>query len=978
MAICPKKLAHQLLNLGYPFDSVALVMILYTTKFRSIMKLPFCTRWNNLIPRCVLFICIFSLSTIHAQVSIQTVVQDNFSVNAGWEFSPSSSSSSNGDLPRWVIASAIGNPANSLYITSDTLLSNTYQTPALARAKRTLVLPHAAIPTNVTFQVRFRGVEGELLSDYLNCWAILEEDWPEIDSLTSIEALEDHLFVPLLLHYNAPEELETYPWVDFEMSLPQSWNGSSIILVFEFVANSLEPLNPAPAIDNLRVSIPICNAVTGINITQLTDSSAYLTFNAFSGVDYVVYLNNEVYDTVNGPLLLYPLEANTPYTLQVRALCEEGFISVLSGAYNFRTKCIITDSFFEDFETSSSQQILPFCMERVGTVGFLGMGPVFNGSGASISMGGQVTVQCQGLDNIGAGTHQLRLSLTTATPTNFETSFQVGYLAEPGNALSMLIYAAVLIPPNSSQFANYYVRFPEGIDIQQIILRPGYATGTGAPVTILVSEVSWEEIEGCEGPTSFTISAVTSSSFTIHIQDEEPLSSAYLIRLNEEQYVTALDIVWTVEGLSSGTYYSVEVAAYCYQIDVNAFLPPIEIFTACANLYYTYGGHCFDFDEQGDCWVYNQGDEINWFSNGGGMVHESSSQELEHDLLISPRLFVNDNSVLRFYYRSFAPNTQVRVLLSHTDTHIASFSQVLFQDAPSNPHDGEYANILLNEYANQLVYLAFEVRSLSGTSTYFAIEDICLDVCHAEAGFDQEITICTNWDTINLLDYVEVINPSGSFIGLEQVFDQVYVASSDLDQAQYLFYYQVDGFCTNDTLAVELTVSRQNAGLDTNFSSCLNQPIHLQTLVTSWAKQDGNIYSPTGVYTVGETYTTGKFELIETLQYVIYDSFCGIDTAVYIIAVDSSCDYLSIQTHPDFSLEIFPNPTFESVQIHFSHPVLEFQLYLVDVEGRVIQREYEQIEQGQYRIEMRDLHAGIYFLKLELSDRVFVYSVVKQ
>ena len=77
-------------------------------------------------------------------------------------------------------------------------------------------------------------------------------------------------------------------------------------------------------------------------------------------------------------------------------------------------------------------------------------------------------------------------------------------------------------------------------------------------------------------------------------------------------------------------------------------------------------------------------------------------------------------------------------------------------------------------------------------------------------------------------------------------------------------------------------------------------------------------------------------------------------------------------------IKVFPNPATEVVNIQFEAPVDgEIILSLFDSQGKLVKRDIIESTMVEKQINLQDIPAGIYFLKLTKGKLVNVYKVVK-
>ena len=79
-----------------------------------------------------------------------------------------------------------------------------------------------------------------------------------------------------------------------------------------------------------------------------------------------------------------------------------------------------------------------------------------------------------------------------------------------------------------------------------------------------------------------------------------------------------------------------------------------------------------------------------------------------------------------------------------------------------------------------------------------------------------------------------------------------------------------------------------------------------------------------------------------------------------------------------FNIKVFPNPASEIVNIQIETPVEgEIILTVIDAQGNLVKRDIIESTMTEKQVNLQDLPAGIYFLRLIRGKLVNVYKVVK-
>jgi Secretion system C-terminal sorting domain len=97
----------------------------------------------------------------------------------------------------------------------------------------------------------------------------------------------------------------------------------------------------------------------------------------------------------------------------------------------------------------------------------------------------------------------------------------------------------------------------------------------------------------------------------------------------------------------------------------------------------------------------------------------------------------------------------------------------------------------------------------------------------------------------------------------------------------------------------------------------------------------------------------------------------GFQSQLIVTAVEENLDVL-------VNIKVFPNPASEIVNIQFDTPVDgEIVVYLLDSQGRLVKRDLIEPAMAQKQLNLQDMAAGIYYIKLVKGKLVNVYKVVK-
>jgi hypothetical protein len=97
----------------------------------------------------------------------------------------------------------------------------------------------------------------------------------------------------------------------------------------------------------------------------------------------------------------------------------------------------------------------------------------------------------------------------------------------------------------------------------------------------------------------------------------------------------------------------------------------------------------------------------------------------------------------------------------------------------------------------------------------------------------------------------------------------------------------------------------------------------------------------------------------------------GFQQRLIVTAVEENLDAL-------VDIKIYPNPASEIVNIQFKEPVNEeIVIVLLDSQGKLVKSEMIESAMVEKQINLQDIPAGIYYLRLTKGKLVNVYKVIK-
>lgn len=239
---------------------------------------------------------------------------------------------------KWVYGSAVGNPANSIYISNDGGVTNAYSgSLSVVQAYRDIIVP--AGTTNATFKFDWKAV-GESSFDYFRVWLVPTTFLPTAG--TQIAAGAGRIQVGL--NYNQQSTWQTYFNPTLNIS---SFAGQTMRVVYEWRNDGSVFNDPPAAIDNINLIIPTCQVPMNLTANPVGSTTATINWTAASPVPVGGY--QYYYSTNNTPPTgatvpsgtttaltanLIGLTPNTTYYFWVRSKCAGTDASLwMSGSF---------------------------------------------------------------------------------------------------------------------------------------------------------------------------------------------------------------------------------------------------------------------------------------------------------------------------------------------------------------------------------------------------------------------------------------------------------------------------------------------------------------------------------------------------------------------------------------------------------------------------------------------------------------------
>jgi hypothetical protein len=188
-------------------------------------------------------------------------------------------------------------------------------------------------------------------------------------------------------------------------------------------------------------------------------------------------------------------------------------------------------------------------------------------------------------------------------------------------------------------------------------------------------------------------------------------------------------------------------------------------------------------------------------------------------------------------------------------------------------------------------------------------------------------------------------------------------------------YRVTDGCAYDSIVSVVKIFAPSNAGQDGTITACKNQPINLYSGLTGNVDMGGQWYDPSNA-TVPSSVTTSNFPGQYNFHYITSNGVCPADTALLVITVQATCNWLSLEEAALEDAHIYPNPSTGIININA--PVNGMTLVISDINGRVVETIAGSLPAGTSTINLKDVERGTYFFTLNNGGASKVFRIVMQ
>ncbi|MDX1447350.1 T9SS type A sorting domain-containing protein, partial [Lishizhenia sp.] len=263
-------------------------------------------------------------------------------------------------------------------------------------------------------------------------------------------------------------------------------------------------------------------------------------------------------------------------------------------------------------------------------------------------------------------------------------------------------------------------------------------------------------------------------------------------------------------------------------------------------------------------------------------------------------------------------------------------------------------------YSIALTELDFNAGSLTG------VIDACIgdtvDLFNAISNYDTQYG--TWYDLSNTSQMVSA-NDFATTVLASQVYD---------------FEYRVELGCSFDSIVGQVEIyPPSSAGIDGSINVCKNEPTNLFYGLTGNIDLGGVWYDPQDNAVTSDIPSAGTIPGQFNYDYVAGNGVCPDDTALVVVIVNPSCDWLSVENVEIEGISVYPNPTSDVLNIVSAGEHDALSVSVIDVNGRIVKASNDKLAAGSsVQVNVSDLTTGVYLVELYNGSIKNTYRIVVQ
>jgi hypothetical protein len=260
---------------------------------------------------------------------------------------------------------------------------------------------------------------------------------------------------------------------------------------------------------------------------------------------------------------------------------------------------------------------------------------------------------------------------------------------------------------------------------------------------------------------------------------------------------------------------------------------------------------------------------------------------------------------------------------------------------------------------------------------------IKLSPINLEAGsFADVLDVCTGSE-VNLFDGITGYDNGGIWTAEiaaagTGITDSTF-NSSGLAYQVFNFEYRVTDGCAYDSIVSQVEIwAPSSAGDDGSITVCRNEPFDLLSGLGGTVDMGGTWYDPGNTALPSSAITASNIPGQFNYDYVVGNGICPNDTALVLVNVSSSCNYLNVEDMVFSEMTVYPNPSNGVFSISNGGTDV-FSVEVTDIEGRVIFAKEAAVNGTTVaEIDLTGKVTGVYMIRVYNDNAEKVFRVVLQ
>jgi subtilisin-like proprotein convertase family protein len=205
-------------------------------------------------------------------------------------------------------------------------------------------------------------------------------------------------------------------------------------------------------------------------------------------------------------------------------------------------------------------------------------------------------------------------------------------------------------------------------------------------------------------------------------------------------------------------------------------------------------------------------------------------------------------------------------------------------------------------------------------------------------------------------------------------------SSAGLAYQVFDFEYRVTEGCAYDSIVSQVEIwAPSSAGDDGTIDVCRNEPFDLLSGLGGNVDMGGTWYNPTNQVMPSSATTASNIPGQFNYNYITGNGVCPNDTALVLVNVSSSCNYLDVEEMFFGDMTVFPNPSIGVFNIANEGSTEIFSYEVTDIEGRIIATKVAAINgTSTTEIDLTGKVTGVYMIRVYNDNAEKVFRVVLQ